>query len=491
MNCSDIQKKLIDYHKGKLSLEEYKEVGAHLASCQDCAKKYDKIANSHIREETSHVPAPIMIKSKRSPRVMISVMILSLIVVSGFVYYYQLLSSDQAVFGETVDVHTVNEDIQLTITHVAASNEETILFFEVEDLTSDEHYFIEPTAVYEQETAVGFPNERILVRNIEEVVPGLTKGQIHLAPIEDGEQTLSIEIKMLFTSNAELETEDWFDRGNRVVVEGSWQLEVPVKKNEGKTYELNEVIDVQGVPVEILEIVLSPTSTELKYSYKRDFSNEHNREIQLSHFVANGEQYDVRNYIRGVVDFELPYIQTAIFKGMYFQDLKNIEVHFGKMEQYVNNQVKIDFDVTDLPYTFEYIGEPITIETVEVDDYTTTITIKEAVDADRSYNFLQLDLNYYRHSGEMDNFTYYSVDHNIETIWFDREGVMHEDPLPSLPQQQFHAPGPQHEYQFFSTEQTVEVSWQEGEEPFVPTFLYIEAYAKATFLDDVAKISIR
>lgn len=456
MKCREVQKNLVDYHQGKLPLDQYKQVNQHLSSCTRCAAKLNKLVN----DQTS------FIKKMKWKRLFIVVALLTMISVG--VYYFSQANPNQAAYGDVVDISIVDEDIQFAITHVAADDDQTIFYYELKNLKEDEHYFIEENSpIFLEETT------SIIV---DEKMNGITKGRIYTDPIATEEEKVLLNVILLFQTDEELNSSEWYSTQNRSYIEGNWQLEIPVKKYETKTYDLKATTEIDGVTVHFDQLKLNPTSTVLTYSYYRDQSNQHNRDIRLSHLNAKGKRYDAKGYYHH--DSEEQFTQSIFFESMYYQDLKSFEVHFGKMTKHIADQVKVDFDYKELPFTFEYLGEQITIERVDVNDEQTEIVITEKVNKDRSYNALYLDLDYYRFSGQ----TSFEIQSQVEGVWVDREGKVyhHLDGEESLTN-----------YRYFSTEQTINVKAVDGNEQFIPTFVFVDSYSKETLLDDVIHIKIK
>ncbi|MCT8138394.1 hypothetical protein H1D32_11910 [Anaerobacillus sp. CMMVII] len=146
------------------------------------------------------------------------------------------------------------------------------------------------------------------------------------------------------------------------------------------------------------------------------------------------------------------------------------------MTQHVANQVKVDFQLDQLPYTFQYIGEDITIEEVEVGN-PTTIVVKETFLENRSYNGLNIDANYFRFSGSQ----LHEMEVSTHGVWVDDDGNEVDQPM-SIEEAS--------SLLLFTTEQHFTVFPADDGTLFEPTFLFVEGYSIETNLIESLKISL-
>ncbi|WP_261178555.1 DUF4179 domain-containing protein [Anaerobacillus sp. CMMVII] len=196
---------------------------------------------------------------------------------------------DQVGFGKVVNLSTVDNNIEFTITHVSADEEETILYFQIKDLENNHNFFIDYASFHVDEIMLGtFARGNIINMDIED--DGVSKGKLHLLPLLTEEETIRLELNEVFwfaDEKIQPYSMEWFDEKNRSVVEGNWKLDIPVKKDRPVTYDLNETMEVHGKTIEFTEMVVSPTRTTLTYQYQRDQSNQNNFFIRLSHLEVN------------------------------------------------------------------------------------------------------------------------------------------------------------------------------------------------------------
>jgi hypothetical protein len=378
-----------------------------------------------------------------------------------------LFSPQQASFGEVVDVTAISNNIEFTITHAAADEERTIVYFEIKDLENAHNFYvdIEDIAI---DPNMKNPYYSIFMKNEGD---GVNRGELFLLSLLEEEKTIPIRINRLYRSKdptIEPYSIEWYAPTNQVVVEGVWELEVPIKKREQLIYPLNETVKVNGVNVNLTQIIVSPTKTTVTYQHKYDNSNDYNLDINLSHLEANGKRYEKQHQGHGkLIDDVL--IRTIPFDSIFYNRPKDVEIHFANMIQRVANQVKFDFDYRSVPHTFQYMDESITIAEVEVGNPTKILVIADA-HPNRAYNSLNLKPYFY----------FENVTTSTEGVWLDNTGQV-QDPI------EYQGSSP---LKYFTTEHYFEITTEKGSAPFKPTFLYIEGYRIETSLNESLKVSL-
>ncbi|MFN7250332.1 MAG: DUF5643 domain-containing protein [Anaerobacillus sp.] len=465
MNCKSVKSKLLDYHKGKLSFEDYKKIKMHIDACDDCAKSLYTVINDIQRQR----PKMPNFFSKRTALAIVSLIML-LAIVAMVTGRLDFLSSQQASFGEVVDVTAVSNNIEFTITHAAADEEQTIVYFEIKDLENAHNFYVDIEDIDIDSNMV----RPFFMKNDGD---GVNRGELFLLSLLEEEKTIPIRINRVYRSKdptIEPYSIEWYAPTNQVVVEGVWELEVPIKKREQLIYPLNETIQLNGVNVDLTQITVSPTKTAVTYQYKYDNSNEHNLDINLSHLEANGKRYEKQREHSELFDDILS--RTISFDSIFYNRPKDVEIYFANMYQSVANQVKIDFDYRNVPHTFTYMGESITIAEIEVGNPTKILVIEDA-HPKRDYNFLNINSSYFHFDGE---YNLYEVATSGEGVWLDNTGQV-QDPLA------YQGASP---LRYFTTEHFFEITTEKGSAPFKPTFLYIEGYTIETSLNERLKVSL-
>lgn len=462
MNCKEVKNKLADYHQGKLLLQEFKEIADHVSSCDDCANRLDEIANQ----------TTIVRYNKKKIVSIVGILIFVSAII--FTIMNSSFSSGEA-FGERVNVSTASNGIKFTATHVAADDDFTIVYFEIShpnetyiitnlELINDSNW--DPTGRF------GY-GQNIVYTSFDE---GRTLGKIYLPPIMKTDDDVIFRISSMVEVGAgEITPNNWYTFINNSSIAGDWELTFPVKRYQAEVVELSDTLEVRDTTVQLKEVFFKPTATEITYEYKANKSNEHNRRIDASHVVVNGKRYEVsgNHQIESGNDRVL---HTVFLDGMFFDKPDQLELYFGKLTQYIANQVKVDIDANQAPYTIEYMGEKITIQTHIVGERTQMVINEPITNDGRSYNELRIDPNFYRHTEGQLNI----VEHSIDGVWLDREGTLYKD----LPDEEINL-------LYYTTNQYIEIEPLYIGEPFVPTFLFIEGYTVETLLDESISIKIK
>jgi hypothetical protein len=469
LNCKSVKSKLLDYHKGNLSFEEYKKIKMHIDTCDDCAKSLYTQINDLQRQR----PKMPNFFSKRTALAIVSlVMLLGILtIVAG---KFNIFSPQQASFGEVVNVTAVSSNIEITVTHAAADEEQTILYFEIKDLENGYHFYVDIEDIDIDSNMV----RPFFMKNEGD---GVNKGELFLLSLLEEEKTIPIRINRVYRSKdpmIEPYSIEWYAPTNQVVVEGVWELEVPIKKREQLIYPLNETVNVSGVDVDVTQIIVSPTKTAVTYQYKYDNSNENNININLSHLETNGKEYEKQQDEHSELNHGV-LSKTISFESIFYNTPKDVEIHFANMIQMVANQEKVDFDYRSVPHTFQYMDEFITIAEVKVGN-PTTILVKEDPHPNRAYNSLNFK-TFYFHYDDKDKDNRYEVTASGQGVWLDDTGQV-QDPINYQGSSAI---------QYYTTEHYFEITPEEGGAPFEPTFLYIEGYTIETSLNESLKVSLK
>ena len=429
MNCKDIEEKLIDYIDGELSSEESKKIKDHLKNCSNCKNEHEELKsaidyvvnNSNSINSEKDIKLNTNIKRrkavKRFTRTGLIAIALSIILVVtvvatdmfGFMEYWQESSERtenawekliENGVGQKLDISTTDKNIKITAEGVISDQLNTIILLKIEDLKGNNKYV--PTV--KQEDQRYHNNPIILTGDITEdeyLSEGITTRHTTLSSPVQSEDKNSIKL-MIWTNPI---TKDKGDidikikrfevmadipyKNSSVGIDGSWDLSIPVEFIKSKTYEVNEKIDLLGNELDIKEIVIAPTATNIKYRIK-SFNEQKNYFITNVSFLINiaGKEYE-----RSELSFN-PFIEERDpsylegeyrLQSLYLEDPSEVEliVNTYNANSKLAKTFTIDWD--NLPQTIDFKGSKITVESLEIDNKRARIIINEDVSKDREY----------------------------------------------------------------------------------------------------------
>lgn len=307
--------------------------------------------------------------------------------------------------GEKLDISAVDKDIKITVEGVIADDLNTIALIKIEDLKGDLKYVIytgdgddlslvENTPIKITGNIINvFEQEKIAEGELPPITPSysnlyteeknISKVMVRTGAIEANEGTIEISIDKLSTLAYQ-------DKESAIDIEGAWNLQIPIKKDEVKSYSLNETIEFDGNEVVIQEITIAPTQTNINYKVKR-INEEKGYIIENMIFSIKhgnnkyGSPAFPLGFINGVRNQEYLIINQPL-ESLYSENPENVKLVVESYDYLVEDIKVYDVDVNNLPQTIEYNSSNIIIEDIEYDENLPKVTVKEDESNSRKYN---------------------------------------------------------------------------------------------------------
>lgn len=427
MHCKDIQEKLLDYIDGQLNEYEGTRIQSHLEECEECNKEYeetkstinylvDKSNKIDINKDINLNPNIYKRKSiRRITRTGLIAVALSLVMVVtvfatdlfSFMKWWEKSSAiDMSAWekliengvGQKLNIAVEDEGIRVTAEGVIADELNTIILLRMEDLKGSTRFtpirtrdiwgplVIGGDITNQHDKLSSQVTARVNYHPLYVKDEGIVRLMIKTEPLSKNEGNIRIDINKL--GNMANEDEN-IREGNEVIVDGNWNLTIPAKKLESKSYMVDKTIGLDGNELIVEEIVIAPTATNVRYKIKRH-NKEDNYFIDKITFLINlGEEvYESGEFSFGILEKgkEAGYSQGEYhLQSLYLEDPEDINLVINTYRYTTQGLREYNIDSENLPQIIEYEGSKITIEDIIYKEDSTDIIIKEDDREDREY----------------------------------------------------------------------------------------------------------
>lgn len=504
---------LLDYHEGKLSFSDYKSFNQLLQEDKQLSDILEKLI-SYIRELQQlgislkpssyfleeHRPLSEKELTRKKRRQQFFTMSALLIFVCGFFvstvgvadlqHKWKLWTTDVVGFGENVYISATDQNIEITVTHVAADERGTILFYEIKDSNDEFQYNMEMHSnkfeIVEKDVwKQNYGDFYSMPRNVFPFVSDNTRhsqGKILLPAIKNETELITVQFHFLEQFDKDVNLYTQYDRTSRNLIGGEWVLKVPVKKSEPRIVDLDKTISINGKEVFLSHFDISPTVTFLGYKVMSENSDgryEHH-DLQFSFLEANGIEYYPNFHTNhwGSEYRQEEWNNLFPFESIYYLHPNEVTLHISRLLSNYDYQTEIEVNYDQLPYTFEFLGSNLTVEEIEWNN-PTKIKIVEQFDVNRSYDHIHL--NFYHDHTFHHGFSSYS-----DGVWIDKEGnqfTSYEEIT------QLERP---FDLRYITTEQNIEIYFSDGnlDQSLLPKRLTIIGYSKTELLDEKIKLRL-
>lgn len=481
MNCVEIKYKLYDYIDNNLDNNDKESIKLHIENCIDCKKEYEEIleAISYVQEGFDKISAPdgFMkgIKNNikgittqghkvRKPlkTVFIAAALFILVTVTAFaaggfnfLKWWQEVSIKESKsieeliengYGENVNISAQYKDIKITIEKVVADDTGTILSYSIEDITKKKRYMMD------YEKGISFQGEFIYPHEgctnplkgdsiLYSDVTYIQKGMFRLDPIKGENATINIIISEL----------QYGDKKPFSIVKGTWELNVPIIKHKARNYTLNKEVDIDGNRVIFKEIKIAPTNTALTFAYNENQGTNYSiSTFQGIKLISNGKEYKSKymGYSSSKSDSHGNNEITLEFDSMYLDNPDKVKIYVGRYIANVNKYAHYHIDVNkEFPQIFEYFGSKISINSVNIGDEKTELTMSQSFEKNQ-YESLNIEFDVKGHpfarsyGGQIESYTLDKrgnkielgkTDESIESIepktYITKQQIIIQDPL--------------------------------------------------------------
>lgn len=524
MKCNEIQGQLIDYTEGALNDSDNETIKQHIENCDECKAELGKLQQiiDILEKETDSILVPNYFmsnvrkkvekskenKKKKYRRRLTSGLVASLLLTisvgtavatNGFSTFFDMWrdASDNEIekieqlavegLAEQVNLEAVSNDVKVKITAVAADNIQTLIYYEVEDLKKENKYDIDiwEGSEFTLKEPAWYVKPAESSKGLYSEDKHIYKGNIGMIPLNTDEGVLKINIKKLEKMQGapgDEETPEHFLAGSGDYLEGNWQFELPVKKHQAIEYELNKKTEIDGTIVYFDKLIIAPTVTKLSYRIQNEDPANPVNSVQISGIESNGKYVNNEEMTIGGGNYNIyeRYANMqASFDSIYFDNPKNIRIHLGTTYSFIQQPAEFTIDSTKkFPQTYDYLGNKITIESMEIGK-STKVVVTEELSENRTYE--TLFYHFYDQSGNDPYMINYSP---REGFYIDELGNKYNDNTDFYFLRDLKYP------KFYSTKRVMELSPSSGEENFIPAKIKIEGYSITNHFDKTFDIEL-
>lgn len=528
VECKGYEEHFIDYVNMTLNRETKIKLEMHIHTCDRCnnllysfqyvffnlSKELENwtITSSFTENVMKRVQETVnereqlktKVKKKRGivSSIFVAIMVITLfigIVTNRFSYLYyswlewneseneEMLTVLKSGLAEPLNLVSESNGIKITIKTAIADDYQTVLYYEVENSNKeDTRYTInmyEGITVENQNEVLKLEGEQMAFSPAEELTPekkgaNVFTGKLSLLPINSDSGTIKLKVSRLLEviDDPNLkETSIIYSYHNNQSAIGEWSFEIPVTKQASMEHKIDKEFDVEGVPVIIDKVVLAPTTTILEYRFiDRLESQKQIQDINIDRLESGDKVANTLNYFSNYMNGNY----SKSFETLYFEKIKELNLHFNMMNYSINDLVSFDLNVNgENPQTFEYLGNPITIENIKIGTKT-TLEIKDAPPEGRVYEALNFDIGTTKENEPLN----YGISYT-DLVIVDRDGTVYD----------------QHEYQYnvnteppreLVTNYQVELFKEVSDGNIIPSKLNIHGYRATKYLDEVVKIKL-
>ena len=524
MKCEAIQADILDYLDGNLDEARTKEMEEHIRNCVGCQKEMKEfqevIAGLESGSGKMEVPEDFMnkvrvkvINTQKGRRTFYKHRVLMGFAAALFLMIFmgtavatngfesvmdwwkdstneqnkQVESYIQKGLGEKLNLVAQSNGVKVTITSVVADDIQTLIYYEVEDMKKENKYSINFTEGLKTVNSDDWDQENDSmfspIHSSSALYSEKTyvyKGKLGALPMSAEKGTIQLELTKLekmINQSSEGEASEKIPGGSGEFIEGKWQFDIPVKKHPALVYEIKKETKVDGNPVIFDKVTIAPTTTILSYRYRNDHEEKNMEYLQIESIESDGKfAYPVMGGNGGGGSAAGWESTEAAFESLYFDQPKEIRIHMGSASFFVEDSARFAIDASkNLPQTFKYLGNDISIEQLKVGK-PTKVEMTEELQPKRNYETLHF--HFYDQDGQ-------GSSGNVQDGYFrDKEGHTYKA------SENFHRLNELEQPRFFSTHHQIELSTNDEKEPFVPIGIEIEGYSITTFYDQVIEIPL-
>jgi hypothetical protein len=522
--CTPYRSKFIDYLGKNLDRNEKVELEIHIPTCPSCQEELTDVQETILSLQRSadqlHIPPELMQpvkkkaaeteslkiqrKKKRSRLGLAAVGMMTFIVCTGFVtggftsLYYswmgwaekeemEIIQYYKSGVGEPLELVQENKGVKVTIKTAVADDIQTVIYYEVEDMNKENQYFFNQDegmrVENEYEVLDMQANQRFYhpfengLANEEEL--NIFRGKISLAPIKADSGTIKLRLMRLQETIKEEPDSSTMDSYYPEFLEGEWNFDIPVEKHESTVYDLDQESEVDGIPIQINKLTLAPTAALLEYSYQERDQEQWIEHVTMDSLTTNG--YSAKADYFGGGEFinqagEWTTLQSR-FEPLFVTKPEEVTLSFDSMNLFIEDKKDIEINQAgDLPQTFEYRGNELTIDRVEMAGNSTKVFITDPYTEGREHERLRMQV--------MSDSSSQGYGFGVDGILVDKNGEEFEPEGYHYPFEEIEQP------RFFETSHELELYDDSSSDPGYPARLVIEGYNVTKYIEDKINIPI-
>ncbi|RHW39139.1 DUF4179 domain-containing protein [Neobacillus notoginsengisoli] len=392
--------------------------------------------------------------------------------------------------GEELNLTEEQNGVKIKIKSVAADDIQTLIYYEVENAASSKKFQIKYSDGItfgdmerhwrDEDGTMESPVRSQL--NLYSNQEGVYKGKLALAPLKNDQGTLDITVGQLeeVVTDPSTFSEVGEEAHEPEQIEGSWSFKIPVKKYPAIEHKLNVKAEVDGNPIVFEKLTIAPTATLLKYRYRDNQSAKTLENILIDSIEANGKL--AKSDLFGGITYSGSegagwVTEQASFGSLYLENPTAVKINIGSLHYAIEDEKKISLgENMQLPLTFTYQNNNITIEKMEIGAQT-KIVMTEELPADRTYEMLRYD--FLGNNGNV------SAGAQIDGYFIDKHGTKYKVSDYMLRTDELKEP------KFFSTQHRIELTESEKNQSFIPEALQIEGYTQTQYINKKIKIKLK
>jgi DNA-directed RNA polymerase specialized sigma24 family protein/Holliday junction resolvase len=523
--CKQYHEVYIDYLERTLDRPRKIDLEKHLYHCEECQEDLAAfqevmltLLNLPDRLEELHVPPNFMEKvkdrlgekdkhrqqknKKRIRKGLIFAGVFALLMsIEVFTrmfsnLYYTWTEDDQDLraflqqdLGETLNLEAESSGINIKIKSAIADDVQTLIFYEIEDTEEDNQFAMEnfEGVFVENQDEIMSPEGYLsyyppdLESEVNKEEKNVFHGKMSLLPLTSDKGTIKLKITKLHKLIRNPSDPNGFSAlGNMEYETGEWTFEIPVTKQPSVKYELDEEIEVEGIPVRFDELTIAPTATVLHYASSNEQPRKRIDVLNFDNLEVNDKKLKADSYSGSFLDTNQVgnwFTFQIRFDPLIGVKPKEVNIQLESVHLTYDEQKTIELNSSqEYPQTFEYAGSTISIDKVEVGQSTKVVFSNHEI-ANRAYERLHFQIL------SMDENNINSMEMSSEEVIMDKDGVKYDmnEPVSYEEIEQ-----PRHFVTVFSTE----IKSNSSEEKVIPKSIEIYGYSALKYLDDVVKISL-
>ncbi|MGE8206021.1 DUF4179 domain-containing protein [Heyndrickxia sp. NPDC080065] len=523
--CKEYHQYYIDYLERTLDRAKKVDFEVHIYHCQDCQEDFAAfqdimltLLNFTKKMKDFHVPSDFMekvkarltekekhrqlkIKKRKRMGIVFASVFALLIGIEVFTgsftkLYYTWAEEDQQLraflqqdLGKRLNLEAESNGVKIKIKSAIADDVQTLVFYEIEDTTEDNQYVIDShegvyveneSEIMSSETNLMYypPDLKSDVNNKEKNV---FYGKMSLQPLTTDNGTIKLEITKLKKLIRDSSGRNRFNPYENTEYEtGKWNFEIPVTKQPSIEYALDEVTEIEGIPVRFEKLTIAPTATVLKYAINNKQSKKRIEYLTVDNLEVNNKKVKANIYDSSFIGENTGWsIFQTHFDPLFGEKPKEVNAQFNYVNLTIEDPKTIELDASrGYPQTFEYGGSTISIDKVEIGQPTIVVIRNDEIE-NRAYDSLDLYIV------DEDENEISSMEMNSEGVLVDKNGKKYDMYVNPVEYEEIEQP------RYFSTVQNIQLQSNDAGENVIPKKIKINGYNTTKYLDDVVKISLK
>ncbi|MBP2242934.1 hypothetical protein J2Z40_003516 [Cytobacillus eiseniae] len=507
--CKENHSLYIDYLGRTLDRSKKVDFEIHIYHCRSCQEDLAIFQEVMLKLpelfEEVHMPAAFMAKvkerlvekeerrqlrGKKQKKIgLIFASVFALFIFAGFLtgwfskLYYSWTEEDpelrqllQHDYGERLDLVAENNGVKVTIKSAIADDVQTLIFYEIEDMKEENQYVMnfQEGAWVENESDImdntTYPKYYLPTQHDD--AKNVYHGKMSLLPLTEENATIELNVTKLQKLVYDPSRPD----GYRVYEgseyeKGEWKFEIPVTKYASVEYEIDEEIEIEGIPIYFNKFTIAPTATLLQYAILNEQFEKRIDYVNFDSIEVNGKKLEIDPYSMGNG-------YQAQFPPLFEKNPKEVLVRFGSILLSVNEHQSIELDHSKgYPQSFEYAGSTISIDSLEI-GRPSNMVLSDHQTKNRPYDSFHVQVI---DENENAMITYVT---GAEYMLVDKSGKEYDLNRGNIQYETLEWP------RYLTTVQNIEMQNENFEEKVIPKSLEIFGYNTTKYVDDAVEIKL-